>query len=364
MHRGFDTETQRHRDTEPRQSLRASAFLCLCVHTLWIAAVISSCATHAPSGDAHWHVEPVSEVARPTDTPAQLSGIAWLGGNSYLVVDDTDACLLPLTLEINPTDGSLSTNGVVFGAPLPLHGASDPEACVWDAASHTAWVADEITSTIREHSSTDGTAHRTAPVPSALRRPHNNLGLESLALSEDGLALWTASEDTLPADGDRSSAMSGGLIRLVKFTRDTPQSDWREAGQWAYRTDRLDSEPHPKAVSGVSELSVLPDGSLLVLERTFAVRRRFPSFEFRLYHADVSGATEVSGFASLKDTAFAPATKRLLYQSGGGFANYEGMCLGPALADGSRALILVSDGGGSPLLLRSILTMRLRRRLE
>ena len=321
---------------------------------------VSSCAAPASSGDAHWLVEPVSEVARTAGAPVQLSGIAWVGGDSYIAVDDTDACLHPLTLAINPADGSLATNGVTFGEPRPLADSSDPEACAWDAASGTMWIADEKTTSIREYAPSGGDPRRTAPVPAALRRPHNNLGLESLALSDNVLTLWTASEDTLPADGDRGSATAGGLIRLVKFTRDTPQGDWREAGQWSYRVDPLDSEPHPKAVSGVSELAVLPDGSLLVLERTFAVRRRIPSFEFRLYHADVAGATEVSGLASLKDEAVTPATKRLLYRSGPGFANYEGMCLGPALADGSRALILVSDGGGSPFLLRSILTLCLR----
>ena len=289
-----------------------------------------------------------------------MSGIVWLGGDSYLAVDDTDTCLHPITLAVAPADGSLVPDGVVFGAPLPLAGASDPEACVWDAAAGTVWVADEKLGVIREHRLADGAVLRAVPVPAALRRPHNNLGLESLALSPDGLTLWTANEDTLPADGARGSAEAGALIRLVKFAREAPQSDWREAGQWAYRADPLDSEPHPKAVSGVAELAVLPDGSLLVLERTFAVRRRIPSFEFRLYHADVSGTTEVSGLASLQDAHVKPATKRLLHASGAGFANYEGMCLGPVLADGSRALVLVSDGGGSPLLLRSILTLRLR----
>ena len=128
MRRVFNTETQSHRDTEPRQSLRAFASLCLCVNTLCVAALVSSCATHEQFGE--WRVEPVSEVARPLGTPVQLSGIAWTGGDSYLAVDDTDACLHPLTLAIDSSDGSLATNGVAFGAPLPLPGASDPEACV------------------------------------------------------------------------------------------------------------------------------------------------------------------------------------------------------------------------------------------
>ncbi len=360
MRRSFNTEMQTLRDTEPRQCLRAFASLCLCVKTLCVATVVSSCATHAPFGE--WRVEPVSEVARPSDVAIQLSGIAWRGGDSYLAVDDTDVCLHPLTLAIRHADGSLPPDGVTLDSspPLPLADASDPEACVWDATAGTVWVADEKLGVIREHRLSDGAALRAVPVPASLQRPCNNLGLESLALSPDGLTLWTANEDTLPADGARGSATAGALVRLVKYTRTMALGDWHEAGQWAYRADPLDSEPHPKAVSGVAELAVLPDGSLLVLERTFAVRRRIPSFEFRLYHADVSGARELSGLASLQDADVEPADKRLLYRSGAGFANYEGMCLGPTLDDGSRVLVLVSDGGGSPLLLRSILTLRLR----
>lgn len=309
--------------------------------------------------DGVWHAEFASEVPRPNGPGIELSGITWLGGDSYLAVDDESGRLYPLTLVIDPADGTLSTNGIVLGAGIPLPGVSDPEGCAWDAASGTVWVADEASSAIREHDPSDGAIRRTAPLPAALRHPRPNLGLESLAISPDGLAMWTANEDTLPADGERGSPTQGALVRLVKFARDTPRDGWREAGQWAYRVDPVAGDPHPKALGGVAGLAILPDGSPLVLERSLAVRRGFPVVEFRLYRADVSGATDISGAASLRDLDTTPASKSLVYGSGAGFANYEAVCLGPALEDGSRALVLVSDGGGSPLALKTVLTLRL-----
>ena len=325
--------------------LCASLSLCLCVGT--------------GRADSAWRAEFASEVPRPEGPGIQLSGITWLGGDSYFVVDDDSGCLHPLTLAINRADGTLSTNGIVLGAGIPLTDVSDPEGCAWDTASSTVWVVSEITSTIREHDPSDGTPSRTIPLPSLLRRPRSNFGLESLAISPDGLVMWTANEDTLPADGERGSTTQGALVRLVKFTRDTPRDDWREAGQWAYRVDPVAGDPHPKACGGVAELAILPDGSLLVLERMLTMRRGFPTMEFRLYQADISGATDVSGAASLRDLDATPAAKSLVYRGGAGFANYEAVCLGPTLDDGSRALVLVSDGGGSPLALKTVLTLRL-----
>ncbi len=49
-------------------------------------------------------------------------------------------------------------------------------------------------------------------------------------------------------------------------------------------------------------------------------------------------------WTSLGDAGFVPVRKRLLYAAKTGSAMYEGLSLGPALADGRRLLLLVSDG--------------------
>ena len=40
-----------------------------------------------------------------------------------------------------------------------------------------------------------------------------------------------------------------------------------------------------------------------------------------------------------------PIAKKLLFGADTGTANYEGVCQGPALANGDRTLVMVSDGG-------------------
>ena len=88
---------------------------------------------------------------------------------------------------------------------------------------------------------------------------------------------------------------------------------------------------------------------------------RVPSFRLSLFAVDISGAQDVSALPSLADAPARPVAKTRLYDNGpeGSLANYEAICLGPRLADGSTALVLVSDAGD--LAAPAILTLRLSR---
>ena len=59
--------------------------------------------------------------------------------------------------------------------------------------------------------------------------------------------------------------------------------------------------------------------------------------------SEAEGVIQHSAF-SIQHSPSSPLPKTLLWRGLTGRANYEGMTLGPELADGSRALILVSDG--------------------
>ena len=75
------------------------------------------------------------------------------------------------------------------------------------------------------------------------------------------------------------------------------------------------------------------------------------------YEVDLSKATDVLSRPSVKDVSgLVRVEKRLLFETTG-FAMYEGMCTGPKLADGSRLLLLVSDGDKKAL--RSVMALRL-----
>ena len=93
----------------------------------------------------------------------------------------------------------------------------------------------------------------------------------------------------------------------------------------------------------MSEICALPDGSLLVLEReanipgTSVKEATGAVVKCKLYRVEPA-KTKVG--KTLEKHLVTRIDTRALDLS---FANYEGMCLGPVLKDGTRVLILVSD---------------------
>ena len=171
--------------------------------------------------------------------------------------------------------------------------------------------------------------------------------LEALTYSAATRLVWTCNESTLQGDGEASSPTNGvaNVVRLQCF-----DEALRPLRQYAYRMDApMASASAELYAMGVPELVALEDGSLLVLEREFYVpSSKLGAFvNCRLYQAWPS--VEIDKEKPIgEETVF--ADKNLVYEwktSLGLFsheiANYEGMCLGPLLRDGSRALILVSD---------------------
>ena len=198
---------------------------------------------------------------------------------------------------------------------------------------------------------------------------YQNYNFESLAFDSVRQYLWTISESTLRKDGQPATPQNGlanqlRLMRLdwgkIKENRNkeeyseqvSSKKDSRYMTPYAYQMDQPST--HKKAdiyVMGVSELCALPDGQLLVLEReAFIPKIKIGAFcKCKLYLINPLNSEEFSmkeKFSS--DTPF--LKKRLLTEwktglslSKRSFANYEGMCLGPKLEDGSQVVILLSD---------------------
>ena len=196
-----------------------------------------------------------------------------------------------------------------------------------------------------------------------------NYNFESLAFDSVRQYLWTIPESTLRKDGQPATPQNGlanqlRLMRLdwgkMKENRNKEEyseqvsckKDSRYMTPYAYQMDQPST--HKKAdiyVMGVSELCALPDGQLLVLEReAFIPKIKIGAFcKCKLYLINPLNSEEFSmkeNFSS--DTPF--LKKRLLAEwktslslSKRSFANYEGMCLGPKLEDGSQVVILQSD---------------------
>ncbi len=315
--------------------------------------IVAVTAVGLPSACAALSITTVSQATRPfssTYGAEQISGITWAGGDLYYAVDDNDNKLYPITLKINRDTGSLAsgTNGMSIGTGVVMSGSKDMEGCAFDPASGKVWISQETNALIREYDPATGKLLRSAPVPAVQKQYVGNYSLETLTISGDGRTMWTCNEEALKVDGELATNSVGSVVRLTRFTRESVYDNWTPNGEWAYETQPIGSVKDNHTRSGVSGLCALPDGTLLVLERRcYNPEGWFPDFNIRIYQVNFSGATDVSGLASLKGATYVKTTKTLLWQytHTEDMPNYEGMCLGPSLNDGSCMIVLVSDGG-------------------
>jgi hypothetical protein len=137
-------------------------------------------------------------------------------------------------------------------------------------------------------------------------------------------------------------------VRIQQFNDD--QGTYTVGPQFAYLVDSIHSTSGPDR-SGLVDLVMLPDDTLLALERSAAAT--VPAIRNRIYEVKTTGATDTNTGAlatGLAVQTFTPAAKSLLWSGqvvpplG---ANMEGLALGPELPSGNWLLIGVVDNGGS-----------------
>lgn len=172
-----------------------------------------------------------------------------------------------------------------------------------------------------------------------------NRGFESLARHPAGGTLWLANEEALVCDGPTADDQHGTPVRLVRFA--TAGGEATPVAQYIYNVDPIHSRKTPKALSGLSELLVTPDGKLLALERSAV--ESFNPLQHRLYEIDFAGATDVSDLAKdgLIGQSHTPVQKRLVWKTDWltSPGNLEGLCMGPRLANGNWVIVGVVDNG-------------------
>ena len=276
--------------------------------------------------------ETVCEFARE-EKPEGLSGLSHVAGDRYYAVDDRGGLLHELKISVNAED---EVTACEVARSVRLEGRRDLEGCAYDPLDGRVWVSDEHDSSVRQFDPQTGRETARAAVPDVfLKDVVPNRSFEGLAISPDGLRLYVANEDTLRCDGAVAGNGRGGVVRIQEFVRDGAGSPWTPVRQLFYPTDPVEGGAYRGiAISGVAALCAPGDGSLLVLEREMSLKNPLvPSFRGRLYEIDLADIRH-------------PVGKRLLWDENTYFSNYEGLCLGPRLKDGSRALVLVSDGGG------------------
>ena len=344
------------------------------------------------AGAQDWKVvrENPQKAFPKTVAAGNYSGIAHLHDDIYAVVSDkSDSALyFNFRIQVNPKTGELEqvenlgfterTDGTLNdGKPwLGLEKGFDHEAIV-KVSDSTLVIASEGYCRLKEYPFLPISAD-TAKVgyPQNLwesRWPSSdfypNYNFESLAFDSVRQYLWTIPESTLRKDGQPATPQNGlaNRLRLMrldwgKMKEDSNREEYSEQVSskkdsrymttYAYQMDQPST--HKKAdiyVMGVSELCALPDGQLLVLEReAFIPKIKIGAFcKCKLYLVNPLNSEDFSMKENISsDTPF--LKKKLLAEwktglslSKRSFANYEGMCLGPKLEDGSQVVILLSD---------------------
>ena len=344
------------------------------------------------AGAQDWKVvrENPQKAFPKTVAAGNYSGIAHLHDDIYAVVSDkSDSALyFNFRIQVNPKTGELEqvenlgfterTDGTMNdGKPWQgLEKGFDHEAIV-KVSDSTLVIASEGYCRLKEYpilpiladTAKVGYQQNLWEIRWASSDFYPNYNFESLAFDSVRQYLWTIPESTLRKDGQPATPQNGltNRLRLMrlnwgKIKEDSNKEEYSEQVSskkdsrymmtYAYQMDQPST--HKKAdiyVMGVSELCVLPDGQLLVLEReAFIPKIKIGAFcKCKLYLINPLNSEEFSmkeKFSS--DTPF--LKKRLLTEwktglslSKRSFANYEGMCLGPKLEDGSQVVILLSD---------------------
>jgi hypothetical protein len=172
-----------------------------------------------------------------------------------------------------------------------------------------------------------------------------NGAFEGLGFTADGRHMFVSLEEPRYEDGPRAGFTdTTAYIRLLKYHLQTH----KPVAQYAYNLAPVAYRPIPADkfyVNGISDILVLSETQLLVIERSFS--SGIKDCTIRVYTATLDQATDVSQINSLQETkSFTPVKKTLLFNFEDLHTyvdNVEGMTFGPRLPNGHRSIIFVAD---------------------
>lgn len=191
----------------------------------------------------------------------------------------------------------------------------------------------------------------TLPLPQNMRMtsmekgPRQNGVFEGLTFASNYKTLYVSVEEPLYDDGPQAGLRdTSGWIRIIKYDMATRQP----VAQYAYQIDPVVQEPISEGlfiVNGVPDILAINDHQLLVTERSFSTGRL--TCNVRVYLAELNGAADISGVASLHTGPVSyPIKKKLLLNMdtlGRWIDNVEGATFGHRLPNGKQSLIFVTD---------------------
>lgn len=275
-----------------------------------------------------------------TVAAGNYSGIAWLGGSQYALVNDKSptAGFYLMTIETDSITGELLSvrEDSFLTSSLPNR---DEEGICYVPHTQTVFLSGEDDQKILEYNLQGQLTGRELNVPEVFKTAHSNGGFEALTYQPQTHRFWTTSEFTLKADGEKPTIKRKikNRLRIQSFG-----DNLQPLEQYWYETDSTTLKKRKgRSILGVSGLAALDDGRIVVLERElFFPKKQIGSFSHvKLYLVD---PTQQQPGEVIRKTLLAEfRTKVNLTRRN--FANYEGICVGPRLSDGRQLLILVCD---------------------
>lgn len=279
------------------------------------------------------------------------SGITRLHENTYAVVSDkseTDGFFI-FNINIDSISGEItSVENLGFKGGNKRN--TDCESIVFVPSSSTLFISREGDNRIAEYT-TDGLATgRMLTLPDVyLKEMRPNSGIEAFTYDERTSTFWTVNECTMKIDGEPSTTRNGlpNLLRLVSFG-----SDLLPDKMYFYETDAPGTDKQAAVYTmGVSEILAADSNRILVLEREFFVpKAKIGAYVNCKLYETVPTDSLAHPATETNPTNKNALPKRLVHSfktrlniTNRSLANYEGMCFGPKLADGSATLVLVSD---------------------
>jgi hypothetical protein len=263
--------------------------------------------------------------------------------------------------------GAQAFNGIAPAEAAPLGAAFDPEGIVVHPLTSTLIVSDEYGPSVYEFTPW-GQFLRAFKIPEGLL-PRNaasgvvnyasdagndagkrtNRGFEGLAISPDGRYIYAMLQSAMLDEGGGS----GVYNRIVKLSYVTG----RALAQYAYKMEASSQG------RGISALFALNDTELLVLERNnrgLGVDAELTPPNKKVFRINLKGATDVSGIDLDSGAAFTPVAKEatpwldlaspetlahpsLAALGGISPEKWEGLAIGPKLADGSYLVLAGTD---------------------
>lgn len=321
----------------------------------WGALFVAACGLAPLSAAAgQWTITQRNALSLSTSSVTgvfELSGVTYLGpaagglARFAAIQDDgNQVVLFDVSFSANASlISATATSGLHLNAPN-----LDYEGIAYTGpARGTLFISEEESPGVREFSLATGNQLQSVSIPSVFNNVRSNRGFEALARSQDGTTMWTANEEALTIDGPASNESHGTYVRLLELT--DSGTSVGAGPQYAYLVDPVHASNPDR--SGLADMVMLPDDTLITLERSRA--NAIPPYESRIYQVGFSGATDVSTAtysSGLVGKSFTTVDKSLLW-SGQAVnflgENLEGLALGPQLPGGGWALLGVIDNGGA-----------------